>query len=290
MRERDVKVGERSLEVWDGGEEHGPAILYHHGTPSCGQLYDNWVQDAQGRGLRLVGYSRPGYGGSTRRQGRDVAQCVEDVTAIADALGIERFSSWGASGGGPHVLACAALLPDRVVAAASLASVAPYDAPGLEFLAGMGEDNIVEFHAALQGEEALTALVDAEVQATRGATMEQMAENMSTVLSAVDRAAYSDEFGAHLMRSGKHALSNGGGGWVDDDLAFTRSWGFALRDIRIPLQIWQGGEDLMVPPAHGAWLAGQLPQAVFMARPEDGHLALATRRISEVHAWLASHF
>lgn len=289
-REHRIQVDDRVLDVVEAGAEGGPAIIVHHGTPGSRLLYAPWVENAESLGMRVVGYSRPGYGASTRRHGRNVAQCAEDVTAIADALGLDRFATWGISGGGPHVLATAALLPDRVVAAASLASVAPYDSPGLDFLAGMGEDNIVEFNAALEGEEVITPIADSQVPAMVSADPQQIAAQMKSVLSPVDLEVLSDEFGAFLARYSQHGLAPGSAGWVDDDLAFTRPWGFALADIRAPLQVWQGGADLMVPPAHGAWLASQLPDADFRFHPGDGHLALAVNRVPEVQAWLASQF
>ena len=142
----------RALCIHDGGDPAGFPVLMHHGTPSSGFLYP--VHDALAReqGIRLIGYDRPGYGGSTRNAGRSVADCAADVSAIADALGLERFASWGISGGGPHVLACAALCDDRLVAVASLAAVAPDDADGLDWLDGMGEENHVEFGKAREGE------------------------------------------------------------------------------------------------------------------------------------------
>ena len=126
----------------------------HHGTPSSGLLYDVHAALAADQGIRLIGYDRPGYGGSTRAPGRRVVDCVADVHAIADGLGLDRFATWGISGGGPHALACAALCDERLVATASLAAVAPYEADGLDWLEGMGESNHAEFGKVLDGEDA----------------------------------------------------------------------------------------------------------------------------------------
>src|SRR3954471_22814819 len=134
----------RTLHVHEAGDPGGRAVVTHHGTPSSGGHYTPHAADAAQRGLRLIGYDRPGYGGSTPHRGRTVADAARDVATILDALGVERFATWGQSGGGPHVLACAALLPDRCAAAASLAGVAPYDAQGLDWLAGQGEMNLAE--------------------------------------------------------------------------------------------------------------------------------------------------
>src|SRR6476646_3986228 len=137
MERRAIQTSDgRQLCVYDAGDPAGPAILYHHGTPSSGLLDEPWIEDARARGARLIGFDRPGYGGSTERPGRSVADVAGDVTAILDGLGIDRCATWGVSGGGPHALACAALLPERIEAVATLVSVAPYDAEGLDWLEG----------------------------------------------------------------------------------------------------------------------------------------------------------
>ena len=149
IQEHRVAVDGRTLAVLEAGDESGHAVVAIHGTPASGVLWRGLVEDAEARGIRLLGYDRPGYGASDPHRGRTVADAAGDVAAIADALGIDRFAVEGGSGGGPHTLACAALLPDRVVAAASLAGVAPYPADGLDWLDGMGQDNLDEFAAIL---------------------------------------------------------------------------------------------------------------------------------------------
>src|SRR6516164_5833556 len=144
--ERTVRTPDgRTLAVEDNGDPAGPVVLVHNGTPNSRHLYPPNVADAAARGLRLIGYDRPGYGGSTPQPGRSVADCAADVRAICAEFGIDRLAMWGISGGGPHMLACAALLPDLVTAAASLASLAPLDAEGLDWFDGMGQDNVDDF-------------------------------------------------------------------------------------------------------------------------------------------------
>jgi pimeloyl-ACP methyl ester carboxylesterase len=280
----------RELEVVEAGDKNSPAIIIHNGTPTAAGLIVEHVEDAVARGLRLINYGRPGYGRSTRQRDRTVSSVAADTAELADVLGIERFATWGISGGGPHALACAALLSDRVVAAACLAGVAPYDAAGLDFLKGMGEDNIVEFGAAAKGEAELTACLEPQVPAFLQHDDQEIAAHMSTLLSPADRAVFSGAFGTQLARSMQDAVRNGVYGWIDDDLAFVKPWGFSLASISVPLQIWQGSQDLMVPFSHGQWLAAQLPQAEAHLTAEDGHLTLYVHRIPEVHAWLAEHF
>ena len=279
----------RDLRIHEAGDLDGYPVVYHHGTPSEGTLLRQWVEDASARGVRLIGYDRAGYGGSAPKPGRSVADIASDITSIADALGVDRFATWGISGGGPHALACAALLADRVSAAASLAAVAPYDADGLDWLAGMGRDNIEEFGAAVEGREALERWMAAHVPGLLAADPAGVAEAMASLLSPVDRAAFTGEIGAAMADSMQTALRNRADGWIDDDLAFVSPWGFDVAEIGVPLLLWQGDHDLFVPPSHGAWLAARIPGVDAHLSPEDGHLTLIANRVPEVHAWLLEH-
>jgi pimeloyl-ACP methyl ester carboxylesterase len=165
-REHDVRLADgRTLRIQDSGATEAPTVVFCHGTPGCGLLHDRWLAAAAAVGLRLLAYDRPGYGGSPPQPDRSVADAAADVAALADQLQVDRFAVWGASGGGPHALACAALLPDRVVAAAVAPSPAPYDAPGLDWFAGMAETNIQRFKLALAGRDALQPLLAQLAQA-----------------------------------------------------------------------------------------------------------------------------
>jgi pimeloyl-ACP methyl ester carboxylesterase len=277
----------RVLQTSEGGDPAGVPVLVHHGSPGSSILDPAWSDDAASRGLRLVAYARPGYGRSTRAAGRKVADAAADVAALADAFGIDRFLSWGISGGGPHVLACAALLPDRVVAVASLASAAPYDAKGLDFFAGMGEGNIEEFGVVVDGgEAALRPLAVEQATQLASTTQEGMVEAMSPHLTPIDDAALRGPIGQTLMAHLHDAFVVSVDGWVDDDLAFVEPWGFQPSEIAIPVLLWQGRQDAMVPFGHGVWLAEQIPGVDAHLSEEDGHLTLMSRRIPEVHQWL----
>jgi pimeloyl-ACP methyl ester carboxylesterase len=269
----------RVLQVREEGAPDGPLVLLHHGTPGSALIHAPWAQDAAARGLRLAAYSRPGYAESSRHAGRSVADGAADAAAIADALGAERFATWGTSGGGPHALACAALLGGRVVAAATLASVAPR-ADGVDFLGGMGEDNVREFEAAIAGEAELRALLG------RLKGGDDVVE-LESLFSAVDVAAMHGPVGAYLMQGIELGTEPGLDGWVDDDLAFVAPWGFDPGDIAVPVQIWQGRQDWMVPYAHGVWLARRLARVDVRMSPDEGHITLMDRRVPEVHAFLA---
>jgi pimeloyl-ACP methyl ester carboxylesterase len=276
----------RVLIVHEEGPDDGAVIVVHTGTPVAGPPDAKTVADAAARGARIVGLDRPGYAGSTRRPGRSIAGVAEDVTAILDDLGVERCVTWGISGGGPHALACAALLPDRIAAAASLAAVAPYGADGVDFLAGMGQDNLDEFGAAVEGEEPLRAYLEGEAAGLADITGDAIGAGLESLLPEVDLAVLTGDYADHLAAGLRTAVSQGVDGWLDDDLAFVKPWGFDLAEIRIPVLLYQGDHDLMVPPTHGAWLAQHIPGVDARLTADDGHLTLDARRVPEVHEWL----
>ena len=280
----------RTLTVREGGDPAGVPVLSISGTPGSSALFDAHRRDAEERGIRLFSYDRPGYGGSTRHEGRTVADCAADIEAVCDNLGVGRICVWGISGGGPHALAAAALLPERVAAAASLAAVAPYDADGLDWLAGMGELNVEEFGVIFEGEEAHRASMERQRAELLAAKPEDLVEQWQTLLGPADREVATGEFAAELLDHMWAGIEAGGDGWLDDDLAFVAPWGFDVASIRIPVLLWQGEQDRFVPFGHGVWLAERIPGVEARLTAEDGHLTLAQRRIPEVHAWLLERF
>jgi pimeloyl-ACP methyl ester carboxylesterase len=289
-QEHRVPVDGRTLAVLEAGDESGHAIIAIHGTPGSGLLWRGMIEDAEVRGMRLLAYDRPGYGGSDPHPGRTVADAAGDVAAIADALSIDRFAVEGGSGGGPHTLACAALLPDRVVAAACLAGVAPYPAEGLDWLDGMGQDNLDEFAAALAGRETLEPFLRRQADAMLAAEPEKIADALRSLLSPPDVAVLTGEFAEYLAESTRRAIGQRLDGWIEDDFVFVNSWGFELDEIRVPVQLLHGGQDRFVPIAHGEWLAERIPGVDAYLSAEDGHLTIQLGRIGDVHAWLLEHF
>jgi pimeloyl-ACP methyl ester carboxylesterase len=264
----------RHLDIEISGPADGLPLVFHHGTPGSVRRFGVVERAAHERGLRLVTFSRPGYGDSTRLPGRSVADVAADVAAVLDHLDAPRCLVAGWSGGGPHALATAALLPDRVAGALVIAGVAPWDADGLDFLAGMGEQNIDEFGLAVRGEAAIRGSLEAEAIALRSATVADLVKGMDTLLPNVDRAVLTDEYGADLTASFAEALRVSVDGWLDDDLAFVRPWGFSPADITVPCFVWQGSEDLMVPFTHGQWLAGHIPGVTAHLETGEGHLSI----------------
>lgn len=268
----------RSLDVWyDNSPEardHVP-LVFHAGTPASGLGFAPFMEAARRRDLRIVSWSRPGYGSSTRLPGRRVAHVAADTAAVLDHLGAERAYVAGHSGGGPHALACAALLPDRVLGTALIAGVAPRQADGLDFLAGMGAENHLEFAAALRGEDDLTGYLAPYREEILVITGAQVAAMFRDLVDDVDRAAITGDYAQFLADDMREGLRESSAGWLDDDLSFTVPWGFDLASIAGQVHVWQGAHDRMVPFAHGQWLVAHLPGACAHLHPEHGHLSLA---------------
>jgi pimeloyl-ACP methyl ester carboxylesterase len=260
----------------------GKALVFHHGTPGAATPLGAIDRAAHTRGLRVIAASRPGYGTSTRKRGRSVADVAADTAELLDALGIEECLVAGWSGGGPHALACAARLRG-VRAALVIAGVAPYRADGLDFLAGMGDDNVAEFGAALDGDDALHAFLAHVYPEMQHATPVGIVESLRSLLPPIDRTALTDEFGEDMAASFREALRVGADGWFDDDMAFVQPWGFHLDEVRVPTALWQGDVDLMVPFAHGEWLAAHVPAVSAHLLAGEGHLSIG---LGEVDAML----
>lgn len=272
----------RSLDVWLAGPPDGVPLLFHCGTPGSGLPYDGMVEAAAERGLRYVSFSRPGYGSSTRRPDRSVADVVDDSLAVLADIGAEQAYVLGWSGGGPHALACAALMPERVLGTALIGCVAPYPAEGLDWLAGMGEENVEEFGAALAGPDALIAFKERAWPAMRAITADEVAAGIGDLVDNVDRASIRGEFAEWLAAVWREGLRESYWGWFDDDMAFTRHWGFDLESIPGAVHVWQGGHDRMVPYAHGEWLAGHVGGSCRHLLPEHGHLTLAVDSLAAI--------
>lgn len=260
---QDIRLQDgRTVRVHDsaGGDAAGAfTVLWHHGSPQTGAPLEPLLAAAAERGFRLLSYGRPSYGGSSPQPGRSVAAAASDVGQIADALGIERFALMGASGGGPHALACAALLPDRVSATACLASLAPFGAEGLDYFAGMAADG-ASLRASLLGRSAR-------------ALHEETEEFDPSSFVERDYAAL-DGAWSSLGRDVGAALADGADGLIDDDLAYVAPWGFDVAQIETPMLFVQGGRDRVIPPAHADWLLRECAQSELWLRPLDGHISV----------------
>jgi pimeloyl-ACP methyl ester carboxylesterase len=262
------------LAVEDRGDPSGRPVLVHHGTPSSRKaaFYGAWVRDATERGLRLISYDRPGYGGSSPQPGRTVADTVADVRAICAELDIDHLVTWGFSGGGPHVLACAALFPDLVIAAASLAGLAPFDADGLDWFAGQHRDDV---------EDTRLYLTDP------AGAWKRMRQEREEYLVASTGGVTGDGIHDFTLSCAKAGLEPGIRGWWDDKGMQLRPWGFDFAGIAVPVLLMHGRQDILVPPSHAEWLAKRIPGVEARWFDDDGHATLVQNRVPEVHAWLS---
>ena len=279
----------RALAVDHGGDLTGHPIITCHGTPGNRQLFDLIVNDAAATGIHLIGYDRPGYGGSDPLPGRTVADCAIDVRAIAEAFSADRIAVWGISGGGPHALACAALMPDLVCAVASLASIAPYGPPDLDYFADMGQDNVDDIKLELSDPEAARRKLALDRTEILAANPDNFMDGFATLVSPADAAVLTGDLAAYLLATMVDGLAPSDEGWFEDGEAHLSNWGFDLESIAVPVQLWQGRQDKFVPFGHGAWLAKQIPGVQAHLSDEDGHLTLMAR-LPEIHQWLAAHF
>jgi pimeloyl-ACP methyl ester carboxylesterase len=279
----------RTLAYEQQGDPGGVPVFVLHGTP--GSRFSGLHPDPEKvseAGLRLITYDRPGYGGSTRQHGRSVVDCVTDIVTIADELGLERFAVTGGSGGAPHSLAAAARLPERVTRAECNVGPAPYEAEGLDYFNGMDPENVKELGWALAGEETLVPELEREAQKALDRLDVDPAALLSEFdLSEADRAVLAQEVVKQRMRISFHeAMAQGVGGWVDDDLACVRPWGFDLAEIRVPVRVRYGATDVLVPAAHGAWLAAYIPGAMVVVDEVSGHMSTPDERLELIRAFV----
>lgn len=280
----------RKLAVSEGGDGDGVPVLVHYGTPNSRLQYGPDVDAAAEHGVRMITYDRPGYGGSTAQPGRTVGDCAADVRTICAALGIDRLLTWGISGGGPHVLACAALLQDLVPAAASLASPAPWGADGLDYFAEMGEMNADNTRLYVEDKKAARVKLENDRVAMLGATAEQVGGIIRTLVSDADAAVFTPQLAQYFVDSAAAGLGPGGEGWWEDGAAVFEPWGFAFADIGIPLLLLHGQQDRFVPFGHGVWLAQHIPGVEARLTEDDGHLTLTARHLRQVYDWLLGHW
>lgn len=279
----------RHLEFLLAGDPEGFPLVLHHGTPGDASMFADWDDACRSQGFRLICPTRPGYANSTRQPGRSVADIAHDIAAVLRQLQYPRFLTAGWSGGGPHALACAAGLSSQCIGAALLAGVGPSTANDLDFLAGMGQENLEEFGAANAGENALRAWMDANGSPLRDVTGNILANALGNLVPQADKDALIGGYAEHVAGTFRRALKPGCDGWIDDDLAFIRAWGFEPSAVAVPVTVWQGDLDRMVPLAHGQWLAAHLPHAAARMVAEQGHISLVVQYRQKILEDLQSH-
>lgn len=278
VTETDLELSDgRRLHIYDRSPDDVEArlvVFWHHGTPNLGAPPEPFFRAASQHGIRWVSHDRPGYGGSTSDPGRNLSAVAADVSSIADALGIDRFAVMGHSGGATHALACSALMPESVLGAVCVSALAPFQADGLDWFAGMWAGGAAELRAAAAGRAALEQLLASETFDPE-------------MFTPADRAALAGEWSWLGVIAGK-ALQGGVGGMVDDDLAYVASWGFEPQQIHSPVLFLHGGQDRIAPLSHGRWLARHIRSAELWLRPDDGHISVLGSG-DEALAWLVQH-
>jgi pimeloyl-ACP methyl ester carboxylesterase len=275
----------RRVAVEVSGSPVGHPVFLMHGTPGSRVAPLPRSMVLHGLGVRLITFDRPGYGFSDRLESRLVADVAPDVEAIADALEVDQFAVLGRSGGGPHALACAALLPNRVTRAAILVSLAPWTADGLDWFAGMSDSNVREYTSAATAPEVLTAALmrtAAQIRVNPNSHVSMLGPE----LPQSDRRVVADaSLRALLAQNFAEALRDSADGWIDDSLAFCSPWGFDPADIRVPVLVWHGQDDVFSPVAHSRWLADHIPNASMLIQPGAAHFA-AIEVMPDVLSWL----
>jgi pimeloyl-ACP methyl ester carboxylesterase len=288
VKDGHVEVGDRRVDFCLYNIGSPRRAVFEYGTPGTRWLSAQLTTAAKSAGFELLAIDRPGYATTSRRCGRRIVDVVDDVSAVLGAVGWDGFAVWGGSGGAPHALAIASRLPDRVSACASVVGLAPYDARGLDWYAGMSPGNVAEFTAAVRGEDAYRPLVERvadEAIATIEAGGIQVAADYE--LPESDRRALDDRRAEDGYLERMRATYTGGvDGWIDDCIAMTRPWGFDLAEIAVPTSVWYGIDDVLVSRAHAEHLLAAIPHAE--GRELSGGHVLDDRDFSAVYEWLAS--
>jgi pimeloyl-ACP methyl ester carboxylesterase len=269
------------------GDPDGKPVFLLHGTPGSRLGPHPRPAVLHRLGVRLISFDRPGYGGSDRMEGRRVADAAGDVLAIADAYGLQEFAVVGRSGGGPHALACAALLPERMTRAAVLVSLAPRGADGLDWFDGMAQSNVIEFTAASNGYEGIAAHTKAAADAIRADPASVIAR-IHSELPDTDRRVMSDRgIRSKLIETYAEAMRSSDYGWTDDVLAFCSPWGFDPAAVTVPVLLWHGANDVFSPVSHARWLADRIPSATVIVQAGAAHFG-ALDVLPDILRWLSA--
>ena len=277
----------RRLSTQVYGDPDGRPVFLLHGTPGSRLGPHPRSAVLHRLGVRLISFDRPGYGESDRLPGRRIADVAADVQAIADAQDLEKFSVVGRSGGGPHALACAALLPERTSKAAVLVGLAPHGADGLDWFDGMAQSNVIEFTAAANGYADIVAHTKVVGNAVR-ANPASLLARLQAELPDPDRRVVADRgIQSKLIETYAEALRTSDYGWIDDALAFCSPWGFDPASVTVPVLLWHGASDVFSPASHARWLAHRIPSAAVVVQAGAAHFG-ALDVLPDILRWLSA--
>jgi pimeloyl-ACP methyl ester carboxylesterase len=277
----------RQLSTQVYGDPDGRPVFLLHGTPGSRLGPHPRSAVLHRLGVRLIAFDRPGYGKSDRLEGRRVADAATDVLAIADEFGLDKFAVVGRSGGGPHALACAASMPDRVTKTAVLVGLAPRGADGLDWYGGMTKSNVTEHAAAANGPEGVTARTEAAADAVRADPASLLADLQPEMPDSDRRVVADPGIRAMLLKTYAEALRTSADGWIDDVLAFSRPWGFDPATVAVPVLLWHGAIDNLSPVSHAMWLADRIPTATVVVQAGAAHFS-ALDVLPDILRWLSS--
>lgn len=287
MTDSVLAAGGRRLSLQVFGDPDGSPIFLLHGTPGSRLGPRPRGVVLHRLGVRLIAFDRPGYGDSDRLAGRRVADVAADVAVIADAYGLDSFAVVGRSGGGPHALACAALLPHRTTRAAVLVGLAPHGADGLDWFDGMAASNVLEFTTAAAGHDLISARLTSAAESIR-ADPASLIASLQAELPDPDRRVVADHgIRSMLVRNYAEALRISPYGWIDDVLAFSSHWGFDPATVAVPVLLWHGESDVFSPASHARWLADRIPGATVLVQAGAAHFG-ALDVLPDILRWLAA--
>lgn len=270
----------RELQYLDNATSSDQAVVFHHGTPGHSSMWRPWLSRLAPAGINAIAVSRPGYGSSSRQSNREVFSITSDITELLNSLDVTKFVSIGWSGGGPHCLATTS--EPRNVGAITLAGVGAYGVSDLNFLEGMGQENHDEFGAALAGETSVRNWLIENASAMQTVSGDDIREAFGGLIGVADKAVLEGDYAEEMAASMRAGIEGSFDGWIDDDIAFIKDWGFDLAKIAKPVHLWQGDDDLMVPYSHSKWLEKHIPTSKLRFIPGQGHISLGINYQEEI--------
>ena len=261
-------------------------VFFHHGTPSAGPFQPHIRCNADANGFRIIEVVRPGYGSSTAISDRSLNTVSQINLDIADDLGIENFAIIGGSGGGPHALTSGHLAGNRCIAQLIIASIAPMDDPNFDFTAGMSEEIREKRLLALTSMKDFEAALSEEATKMSSYDFDQIKE----MLNGDPDNPISDERISSIQAIMQYSFIQGARGWIDDERAFLKPWGFSLEEISTPVQLWVGTKDVNVPQSHSHYLNGIIPNSELHIVEGKNHASIQEPAFEGGFKWLRGFF
>jgi pimeloyl-ACP methyl ester carboxylesterase len=254
------------------GEPDGKPVFLFHGLPGSRFFRHPDPTATQTLNLRIIVPDRPGMGKSEFKTGRTILDWPDDITTLADTLGIERFAIAGYSGGGPYAAACAYAIPERLSAVGIISGIGPIEAP--DALKGMLSSNRIGYSVGTLMPWSLWRFVF-RFYYRRMATNPTKMAKMEKQEPQADHEIFSQPgIKDILIENFRGAFHQGTDGPALDGWLMTKPWGFLLEEIKAPVYIWQGEIDVIVTLAMAQYMANKIPECKTSFLPEEGHLLI----------------